>query len=208
MSAVTYTVAFRDEGDPSGATSLTPTFTLYRDIVSLTDLSAPSVVEVGGGHYKFVVDWDTTPESTGPSNHIAFVLDGGASLEHDSERYIVGRIDRLAGDSSATILSAIEDVETAVENVETAVGGVETAISGIEATVDGIDLKVDDIANEIETNQEHLEVLVDVAIGKWEVASNQLKLYSTDGLTVIRTFNLFDSEGNLTSTAPARREPV
>jgi len=44
--------------------------------------------------------------------------------------------------------------------------------------------------------------------GKWEIKNNQLIFYDTDGVTPIRTFNLFDENGNPTNTNPFKREPV
>lgn len=156
MATVTYSFVVRITGDPTAGTGLTPTFLEYRDIESLTDLSgsAPTIVEVGNGHYKFSMDWDTVPESTGPSNSIAIVIDADAGIGSAQERYITARINRT--DNFGSQVSSLFQIET----------------------------------------------------GKWEVVSNQLKIYESDGLTLIKTFNLFDATGNPTSTIPARREPV
>lgn len=44
--------------------------------------------------------------------------------------------------------------------------------------------------------------------GKWEIKNNQLIFYDDDGVTPIRTFNLFDENGNATSSNPFKREPL
>lgn len=156
MATTIYSFVVRSGGDPTAATGLTPSFILYSDLESLADLSAsaPTIVEVGQGHYKFTVDWDTAPESTGPSEHIVLVIDAGAILTDANERYITARINRK-------------------------------------------DAFADDIAT-----------LLDIETGKWEIVSDQLKVYGNDGVTLLQTFNLFDSNGVPTSVLPARREPV
>ena len=50
--------------------------------------------------------------------------------------------------------------------------------------------------------------LVDVEFGKWEIVSNQLVLYKQDGVTVLKTFNLQDKNGQATSVSPYKRIPV
>ncbi len=155
--AFIYSFSVSDAGDPSGATGLSPAFTFYSDLETLTALTAPAITEVGAGHYKFSVDWDTADESTAPTNSIAFVIDadpGGSTLTTDSDRYITGRINRS------------DNYSTSIDSI------------------------------------------LEVTLGKWEVASNQLILYKQDATTVVKTFNLFDSAGSPTSTLPARREPV
>lgn len=52
-----------------------------------------------------------------------------------------------------------------------------------------------------------------IAVGKWSIATsggnaNTLILYDLDGTTVLYKFNLLDSSGNPTSTAPFTRVPV
>ena len=170
MATVIYSFIVRDSGSPLVATGLSPVFSEYRDIATLTDLSgsAPTIVEVGKGHYKFSVDWDTAPESTGPTDHIAIVIDAGVAIGENAERYITARINRK--DNYATEISTIA-----------------SAVSSIGGIVD---------------------TLFEVATGKWEVVSNQLNIYESDGVTLVKTFNLFDAAGSPTSTLPAKREPV
>lgn len=50
--------------------------------------------------------------------------------------------------------------------------------------------------------------LIDVQLGKWEIVSNQLVLYKVDGVTVLKTFNLQDKNGQATSVSPYKRIPV
>ena len=47
-----------------------------------------------------------------------------------------------------------------------------------------------------------------VQTGKWEMISNQLNLYDKDGVTILRTFNLFDTSNNPSLTGVVKRVPV
>lgn len=151
-----YTFVIRDGGDPTAATGLTPTFLQYIDISSLTDLigSAPAISEIGNGHYKFSVDWDTAPESTAPTDSISIVIDAGVAITSPQERYVTARINRT-----------------------------------------------DDFGSKVHT-------LYDIEMGKWEIVNDQFILYGSDNLTVLKTFDLFDLDGDPTSIAPAKRVPV
>ena len=52
-----------------------------------------------------------------------------------------------------------------------------------------------------------MENLYDALTGDWEIVSNQLIMKDRDGAT-LHTFNLFDANGDATSTNPASRERV
>lgn len=153
MASLTYSFFVTNSG--TAATGLTPSFSMYKDLVTGTTLSpAPTISEVASGHYKFSVDWTTSPHSTAPTTSVVFLIDNGASLSSASDRYLGGRIN-----------------------------------------------KSDDYGQRIDT-------IYEVTLGKWEVVSDQLKLYKTDGTTLVATFDLFDQVGSPTSTLPARREPL
>lgn len=201
--SVTYSFVVRDGGDPTAATGLTPSFVAYTDVDSLTDLSgsAPTITEVGDGHYKFTVDWDTAPESTGPSNSIAIVIDADAGLTSASERYITARINRT--DSFAT------DIDTDLSTITSTLSSVSSLLTTVDGKVDTVDTVVDSISVAVATVDTVVDLLFEIETGKWEVTSgNQLKIYKSDGVTLVKTFDLYDSTGNPTSVAPARREPV
>jgi hypothetical protein len=155
--AFLYTFTVTNSGDPTTATGLSPVFDFYSDAATNTALAVPTITEIGSGHYKFSVDWDTAPESTAPTDSIAFTIDCDPATAVGlaaNERYINGRINRS-----------------------------------------------DNFGSSIDT-------VLEVTLGKWEIDSNQLKLYQQDGTTLVKTFNLFDQGGSPTSTLPARREPV
>lgn len=55
--------------------------------------------------------------------------------------------------------------------------------------------------------------LWDMEFGKWEIKTsgadiNRLITYRTDGVTILKKFNLFDSAGVPTSINPFRRDPI
>lgn len=151
MAAIVYTFVVRDGGNPT--TGLTPSFTTFKNAATGGNLASPAIAEVGGGHYRFTLNWDA-PTYTGVDS-IVMVVDGDASIVNLNERYITGRINRY-----------------------------------------------DSFPSDVQT-------LLSAAIGKWEVITNQLKIYDhSDGITVVKTYDLYDSAGNPTSEYPARREPV
>ncbi len=49
--------------------------------------------------------------------------------------------------------------------------------------------------------------IIQVLTGKWEITNNQLKIYDSDGSTVLYTFNL-TQDGSATEWNPDKREPV
>lgn len=61
--------------DASGVplTGLTPTFDTYKDDLG-TNLTQPTITEIGGGFYKFTPDLTTTP-----TRGIVYVINGGIS---------------------------------------------------------------------------------------------------------------------------------
>lgn len=65
------------------------------------------------------------------------------------------------------------------------------------------DLVVRDIAE-----QSDVEVLKQIATGRWRIYNDQLFLYDSDGETPIVTFNLYDSDGNPTSSDYFERRPL
>lgn len=52
------------------------------------------------------------------------------------------------------------------------------------------------------------QTILDIEKGKWEVVGNQMIFYKPDNTTEICRFNLFDSSGSPTSTAPVKRVKV
>ena len=92
MSTVTYSFGARVLGSPLGATGLTPTFASFINITNTNSLigSAPAIVEVGDGHYKFDLDWSNFASV----DYISAVIDLGAVVASDNERYIIARLNR------------------------------------------------------------------------------------------------------------------
>jgi hypothetical protein len=58
------------------------------------------------------------------------------------------------------------------------------------------------------STSDSVEVIKEIQTGKWEIDSNQLKLYKSDNTTVIATFDLYDKNGSPTNDAPYSRVKV
>ena len=54
----------------------------------------------------------------------------------------------------------------------------------------------------------NLSNIIKVEMGKWEISSNKLIFYDTNGTSVLYQFNLKDSSGNPTETNVYKREPI
>lgn len=200
MATITYSFVVRNGGDPTAATGLTPTFVEFREIVAGTDLSgsAPTIVEVGNGHYKFTLDWDTAPFDV--ANHIAMVVDAGLGLTEASERYITGRINE--DDSFADDLAA---GQTTIQSNQATIASNQATTHTNQATTHSNQTTI--LANQA-MMYGVLTTLLEIETGKWEVIGNQLHIYESDGATLVKSFNLYDAAGLPTSSLPARREPI
>lgn len=70
------------------------------------------------------------------------------------------------------------------------------------------------ILNSLWTSQDKDELTYNVEFirkieeGRWKIVNNQMIFYDSDGVTPLRTFNLFDKEGAPTETEPFERNPV
>lgn len=69
-------IYFSDSGVP--IEGLTPTFDNLKRVSDGVDVTPPAITEIGGGWYKFDID---------PTERLTGVIDGGASLLIDAERY-------------------------------------------------------------------------------------------------------------------------
>lgn len=55
---------------------------------------------------------------------------------------------------------------------------------------------------------EDFATILAVETGKWEIVNNQMIFYEEDDETELLRFNLFDADGNPTSTSAMKRVPV
>ena len=164
MAIITYSFVVRDGGVPD--TGLTPTITGYRSIPGGSDYSgsAPTVGEVGSGHYYFTVNWDTAPESTLPSNAMAVTIDAGAGISDPNERYITARINRnddFATEITADVVASLTtEIDDALTNINNGLSSLETGIlADIYDTALGVDSNVDTLLvnlNTVHNNTENL----------------------------------------------------
>ena len=56
--------------------------------------------------------------------------------------------------------------------------------------------------------EDEIQFLVDAEGGKWEIVSNQMIFYKSDGVTEIQRFNLYDSAGSPSMTEVFKRVRV
>lgn len=73
-----YKIYFADNG--VAKTGLTPTFSSFKKVSDGSNVTPPAISEVGGGWYK-------TADYTAPED-IVGVVDGGAALTADADRYV------------------------------------------------------------------------------------------------------------------------
>ena len=65
------------------------------------------------------------------------------------------------------------------------------------------------VTNKVNTMTPQMNTVYNIQYGKWKIVSNQLLMYDpADGVTVIRTFNLFDKDGNPAEVNVTERRPV
>lgn len=53
-----------------------------------------------------------------------------------------------------------------------------------------------------------LATLLQVTVGRWKIANNQMLFYDADGVTVLYTYNLLDADGAPTMTSVFERTPA
>jgi len=91
-----------------GQENLNPQFTVYKDIVTNTDiLTIPSIDEIGSGLYRII---DTSVDF---GARITGLIDGGDSIGNSSERYIPYFVDFIEDASNTEVkLASVLDVPT------------------------------------------------------------------------------------------------
>jgi hypothetical protein len=87
----------------------------------------------------------------------------------------------------------------------TAVGG---QVQDIEAKIDIIDTNVDTVVADVATIKLDVAFLKQYESGNWEIVNNQMIFYDTDGVTPLRTYNLFNRLGAPADVDTYKREKV
>ena len=103
--AKNYLIQFFSSVNPSLITGFSPTFTVFKTVPGGANATPPGITEIptATGLYYFTY---------GPTNTVAFVIDGGASLPVSS-RYIAGNLDPV---------QAVDEQLTGVGNTLQAIG--------------------------------------------------------------------------------------
>jgi len=87
----------------------------------------------------------------------------------------------------------------------TAVGG---QVQDIEDKIDIIDTNVDTVVADVATIKIDVAFLKQLESGNWEILNNQMIFYDTDGVTPLRTYNLFNRLGVPADVDTYKREKV
>lgn len=177
---------FDSSGLPlAGKTGIT--FSSYSDETGAA-LSQPTIVEIGGGAYKFTPVFPT-------DKGIVYVINTNGANPGRLVKFI--RPEDFNLDNCDTPLST--GVVAKVDTLDTKVTNNTTSLSSLDTKVTGIDTKV--------------EKLVQIGTGRWKVFNsgpdaNRLVLYAADGVTVLQKFNLFDQNGNPATLSVFERMPI
>jgi hypothetical protein len=118
----------------------------------------------------------------------------------------------LAVDIVTALSADITTAQTAIETILTAIKGDGWTMESLEAIFALIDSDVMNnltiLQNAITASQNDLTYLKQKESGRWKIVNAQLIYYENDGVTPLRTFNLFNSQGEPTSENPYERVPV
>jgi len=176
--SVTYTFYAEVGGEP--ASSLAPTFSVFREVVSgdnLPDSSLPTISSLGDGFYKYSFTW---PDVSIPGNlPVSYLvkIDLGVSVP-SGERYIINRIER-------------HDYLPAVA-------------TSIQESAELIKAKADSLIDSAELLKALVTRLLDIEEGNWEIINNTLIIKDSGGVMITK-FDLFGSSGQPTSSNPYKR---
>lgn len=81
-------------------------------------------------------------------------------------------------------------------------------IADIQTLVDRIGVPTSTIAGDLDAVDARVEIVRQTQEGRWRIQNNQLIVYDVDDETPLRTFDLFDENGQPTSTNVYERRPV
>lgn len=106
------------QGNAASFTGLSPTFLVFKETVSGTNVTKPGITETptGTGLYYFTFS---------PTLPISFTADGNSNILSGPNRYISGQIDPSQG-TGATILLLIQQIQSAIGTTASTFGGVST----------------------------------------------------------------------------------
>lgn len=97
------------------------------------------------------------------------------------------------------------DTDTDFWVVEVAVGDYMEGDWMVKATSDASDTLPQ---YRVLTWGDYMDEIRQAAFGRWKIIGTQLVVYADDGTTVVRTFDLKDSDGNPSATRIFERDPI
>lgn len=193
-------------------------------------VTPPTIAKVKDGIFKF------TPVFSGHA--IYYLIESGESpafffrymrpeeADADSVSTIAASVTEIATDTD-TILTNLATAQTAITEIATDTDTAITNVAAVQTTVTEIATDTDTILTNLATAQTGVTAiasgtasvlaavttLLNIETGKWKIFTsggdaNRLVIYEPDGTTVLMKFNLLDSSGSATSSAPFARVPV
>ena len=114
-------------------------------------------------------------------------------------------------DTSTELQAKFTEIKGAGWSTET-LKAIKTVVDSIEVTdLSALSTKVDQVKTKTDTiNWLDITLIKNIESGRWRIDTsvNQMIFYSSDGITPILTFNLFDKDRKPTSDTVAERVPV
>ena len=212
----TITVVVTDPGGSDAAVTLTQATsgTVGNKSIATSNWDAITSVNVGAAFAGGAVD-DTAVNIYGLTTLETIAAQIEAAIEHANGHAgkVIATVGAVAGSEIPITLSQFYHGPGGDTTVTSSDSANLTAVSftGGETLEDSLryivlHLSRTDIASA--TISTDVTKLIQVELGKWEIKTNQLIFYESDGTTVLKTFNLFDKNDQATSIAPYKRVPI
>lgn len=138
--------------------------------------------------------------------------DGTSKTNIDSS---LVRVYRIIDDSEVDDLASVSLVQVSSSNIyryvweptSLAVGQYQVEYT-IEDTEGNSSVQLEELSVLNVPTWEEFNIVKQIEVGRWKIASNQMIIYEDDGVTELLTFNLYDLAGRATNTNVMERVPV
>jgi len=185
---------------------------------TLTDLWT----ELGQGLYSI----DFAAGDLNTVGYFAYLVTAAGCDQYSGMAYVDSFSDYKADVSALALEATAQAIKAKTDNlpvdpadhsgliagIGAAGGTLQTQINDVHAITDAkVDANLAAIgvaSGKIDTAQDDLDYLKAKESGRWKITGNQLIFYELDGVTPLKTFNLFDSNGNPTNSNPYERVPA
>lgn len=204
---------FLDEGETGDI--IVPTIGNYNVLIRQIVSNIVNVVSTGESNPAAVADavW---------SNSSATLLSDSLSFVSSSVSFVSSSVDYLSSSMSEVSSSNLQTYDMMLvlsQSIETISGSdpnviAETLLNAyvdgdtVKDTLNNIDNKVISILTGSEQLIEECYKLLKIQQGRWKIENNQMIIYDEDNQTPLFKFNLYDENGNPTSTSVFERIPI